>query len=86
MSEEKRLLAILNEQHEWPTVFVFKFIVPADRGGELEALFPEALKLESRPSSGGKYLAYSVHCRLASAEDVLVYYARAHGIPELLSL
>ena len=83
--EEKRLLAVLNESHSWPTVFLFKFIVPTEQASALEALFPEYVKREVRPSSGGRYSAYTIHCAVASAEEVLAHYARVKGIPGLLS-
>jgi hypothetical protein len=86
MSEEKRLLELLNENHKWPSLFAFKFIVPVDKGQELEALFPEAVKKEVRPSSGGKYSAYTLHCPMGSGEEVLLFYARAKQIPGLLAL
>lgn len=84
--EELRLINLLNEKHQWPTLFAFKFIVPADKGNELLALVPESEKTETRPSSGNKYMAYTFHCPVGSARDVLDIYARVKGIKGLISL
>lgn len=85
-TEELRLLAVLDSTHQWPTIFAFKFIVPANKGAELEALIPEADKKEVRPSSGGKYSAYTFHVPVGSGQEVLTIYARVRGIAGLVSL
>ena len=84
--EEARLIAILDEHHKWPAMYSFKFIVPAAKGKELEALIPEAERMESRPSSGGKYTAYTFHCPMGSGREVMSVYARVKGIQGLVSL
>lgn len=78
-------IKLLNERHQWPGEFIFKFIVPAERGKELEALFPE-MKFSFRPSRGGKYLAYTFQGRLESAEEVLRCYARARTVDGIICL
>lgn len=84
--EEARLVELLNGAHRWPTLFAFKFIVPMDTGKELVALIPEAHQTETRPSSGGKYIAYTFHCPMGSAKEVLEVYARVKGIRGLVAL
>jgi len=81
--ESKRLL---NEHHKWPVVFAFKFIVPSEKSAELKALLPECLKLETRPSSAGKYLGYTFHIPVGSADEVLAIYARVRGIEGVIAL
>lgn len=77
---------LLNEHHEWPTVFAFKFIVPAARAEELHVLLPEAVKTETRPSAGGKYHAFTFHVPVGSADEVLGIYARVKGIEGCIAL
>lgn len=84
--EEQRLVRLLDEQHDWPCLFVFKFIVPRERAKELELLFNEAQKTEVRPSAQGRYQGYTFHCAVASGHEVLALYARAKGIPGIISL
>lgn len=82
----EKMIELLNQEHQWPTIFAFKFIVPLQSSQALEKLFPEAHKMETRNSSGGKYVAYTVHHPVASAQEVLDLYARAQQIEGLLAL
>ncbi|MGZ3651336.1 MAG: DUF493 domain-containing protein [Bdellovibrionota bacterium] len=84
--EEARLVEILNQGHDWPTLFAFKFIVPNEQTEALKALVPEADRVEVRPSSGGKYMAFTFHVAMGSAKEVLALYARVRGVPGLISL
>jgi hypothetical protein len=85
-AEETRLIDILNSGHTWPTLFAFKFIVPKEEGPGLLVLVPEADRVEERPSSGGKYTAFTLHVPVGSAREVLAVYARVRGINGLISL
>lgn len=85
-TEELRLLAVLDSTHQWPSMFAFKFIVPAMKGRELQDLIPEAEQVEVRPSSEGRYTAYTFHCAMGSGREVLSVYARVKGIQGLVSL
>jgi hypothetical protein len=87
-SDEARLIALLDEQHEWPSLFAFKFIVPEASAAALRAAIPAAERVEERASSGGKYTSFTFHCPVGSGREVLDLYARVHGskIPGLISL
>jgi hypothetical protein len=85
-SEELRLLDLLDQSHQWPSLYSFKFIVPATRGRELRDLIPEAERVEERASSGGKYTAYTFHCPMGSGREVLSIYSRVKSISGLVSL
>ena len=84
--EELRLMEVLDSTHKWPSIYSFKFIVPAIKGKELLELIPEAEQVEERPSSGGKYTAFTFHCAMGSGREVLGVYARVRGFPGLVSL
>lgn len=77
---------MLNEVHSWPSLYPFKFIVPADQGKALEALMPPAERTEVKPSSGNKYLAYTFHCAMGSANEVLLIYAKVKTIKGVIAL
>jgi hypothetical protein len=85
-AEEERLIAVLDETHVWPTLFAFKFIVPEAEGATLKALFPDSTRTEERPSSGGKYTAFTFHCPVGSGREVISVYSRVKGIKGLVSL
>ncbi|MGZ3695776.1 MAG: DUF493 family protein [Bdellovibrionota bacterium] len=85
-TEEARLIALLDAAHTWPSIYAFKFIVPAAKAKELEALIIEAISVETRPSAEGKYLAYTFQCPMASAREVLEIYARVKVISGVVAL
>ncbi|WP_022662802.1 DUF493 domain-containing protein [Paucidesulfovibrio longus] len=87
MTHEKyeSLRRTLNECHEWPCNFVFKFIGTRDNAEQAAALFPdEAVSL--RPSRTGKYIGVTAEITVASAEDVFEIYAKAKLIEGLICL
>lgn len=85
-AEESRLMDVLDTTHQWPSIYSFKFIVPAVKGKELQDLIPEAEQVETRPSSGGKYTAYTFYCAMGSGREVLSVYSRVKSISGLVSL
>ena len=85
-ADQSKFVELLDASHRWPGIYSFKFIVPSARGKELEALIPEAEQVEARPSSGGKYLAYTFHCPMGSGREVISVYARVQGVAGLVSL
>ena len=87
-SEENQLLRLLDERHSWPDVYLFKFIVPKTSADSLRSALPDAVRVDSRDSTGGKYTALTFHCAMASGREVLSVYAnvQACGIPGLISL
>jgi uncharacterized protein len=85
-SEEQRLIQVLDDTHQWPGIYSFKFIVPSAKAKELENLILEASHIETRPSSSGKFLAYTFHCAVGSGREVLEIYSRAKSIDGILSL
>lgn len=84
--DDSKFRDLLDAHHQWPAIYPFKFIVPAARGKELEALMPKAEQIEARPSSGGKYTAYTFFCAMGSGREVIEIYARVQEIPGLISL
>ena len=85
-TQQSKFMELLDASHQWPSIYSFKFIVPAVRGKELESLIPEAEQVEARPSSGGKYMAYTFHCPMGSGREVISVYSRVQGIAGLVSL
>lgn len=86
MENSEQAKALLNESHKWPTVFAFKFIVPADKGEELRGLLPDCVRVETRPSSAGKYHGFTFHIAVGSAQEVLDIYAKVKQVSGLIAL
>lgn len=86
MHSEHHFLEILNGHYNWPCLYPYKFIVPAQSGKELEALFSKAERVEIRPSKEGKYFSYTILYPVVSGTEVLEGYARARDIKGIIAL
>ena len=75
----------LDDHHEWPSKYLFKFIVPNGQELEFKNIFPgEALKF--RFSKGKKYISISAHVIMNSSEEVMEIYRKAYKIEGVISL
>lgn len=80
---------MLNEEHNWPAVFMFKFVVPSENEkiARVEAMFnAETAELRQRRSSKGNYTSITVRVVMTSAEAVLDVYKEAKTIEGLIAL
>ena len=84
----EKLRKALEENTTWPTVYMFKFIVPADnqRYAQVESLFGPEAEIRKRPSSKGNFTSFSVKEVMLSADDVMHVYMRASEIKGCISL
>jgi len=76
---------LLDEQTEWPTEYLYKFIVPKEQLDVLKAVFGDA-ELVVRASSKGKYMSVTSRLLAASADDVINVYEKAGEIEGVISL
>lgn len=83
-----RLLGRLNEVHQWPSVYMFKFVLEpdAERLTALQALFPPESEVLRRFSSGGKYLSITIKEVMLSADDVVSRYEQVGAIGGVIML
>lgn len=90
MSQDlERAKKMLNEEHNWPAVFMFKFVVPSENEkiARVEAMFnAETAELRQRRSSKGNYTSITVRVVMTSAEAVLDVYKEAKTIEGLIAL
>jgi putative lipoic acid-binding regulatory protein len=90
MEEEhiERLRERLNEIHIWPSIFMFKFILPSDeaRLTQLKLIFGESAEIRERLSSKGNYTSVTVREMMLSADDIFDRYRRAKDIKDIISL
>ena len=73
---------------EWPSVYLFKFIVPNDneKMALVSALFDENATISYHSSSKGKYVSVSVKEVMLSGESVIDIYEKAVKIEGIISL
>ena len=85
----ERMKASLDQNHEWPSIYMFKFIVPSDNEkiAQVEALFnTDTAELKMNQSKNGKYTSITAKEVMTSADEVLECYSKAKNIEGLISL
>jgi uncharacterized protein len=78
----------LDENHKWPGLYMFKFILPNDdqKVAQLKRIFNEDVQFNTRLSSNGKYASITVREIMLSADAVFDRYLKAATIEGILSL
>jgi len=77
--------ALLDDQNDWPTEYVFKFIVPSVGLGAIEVLF-NGHPISVRPSKKGNYMSVTAQVVMQSSDDVVAIYTDAGKIEGVISL
>jgi hypothetical protein len=75
----------LDQHHQWPSVYIFKFIVPKGKEGELKGLFPLHAS-EEKASTQGNYISLTFRMMMSSSEAVIEVYVRAESVEGLIAL
>jgi len=90
LSEEakNRLRDRLDEVHEWPSVYMFKFVLEPseERLNAVLGLFPAESEVLRRYSAGGKYVSVTIREVMMNADDVVARYDVATGISGVIVL
>lgn len=92
MSEQDKYESLrkkLEEGFEWPRVYLFKFIVPADnqKVAQVEGLFrSDMAEISMRTSKNGNFVSVSAKEMMISPEAVINRYKEAAKIEGILSL
>jgi len=62
MDQYNALRKKLNEEHQWPSVYLFKFIVPdtPELLAKVQTLFTSEAIISYKKSKSGKYISVSV--------------------------
>lgn len=75
----------LDQHHQWPSVYIFKFIVPKGKEGELKDLFPLHTPVE-KSSTQGNYISLTFQMMMSSSDAVIEIYVRAESVEGLIAL
>ena len=73
----------------WPTEYLYKFIVPSDNEkiAEIEAIFNDmGAVINTKASSKGTYTSVSIHVRMASSDAVITKYKEVAVVEGVISL
>jgi len=76
------------EQEEWPSTYMFKFILPNDNESitRLLNIFGTANKQQMQNSRNGKYVSITIEELMLSADDVIEKYEKAAQLKGVMSL
>jgi putative lipoic acid-binding regulatory protein len=83
-----RLRQRLNEIHRWPSIYMFKFILPNDeeRVTRLKVIFGESAEFKTRLSANGNYISVTVREMMLEADQIFERYTLAAKIEGIISL
>lgn len=75
----------LEASGEFPQLYMFKFIVPSGKEGEVAALLPKH-EIGTKESSGGKYVSVTIQAMMKDPDQIIKIYEQAAEIEGLISL
>lgn len=75
----------LDKEHEWPTTYMFKFVVPANKAHEVRTIFSKE-SLQTKQSKNGNYVAFTMKKLMRSSDEVVELYLEAGKIEGVVAL
>lgn len=81
----EKLKEKLDLEHQWPSIYMFKFIVPSEKVNEVKGLFPKH-EVSTKPSSKGTYISVTAKVMIPNSEEVIKTYKEAKKIEGLIAL
>lgn len=81
----KRFKEVLDNHHQWPCPYAYKFIVPTENLDLFRELFPTE-QIDTRQSRTGKYTSVTMVSTMCSSAEVMAIYEKAAQVPGLMSL
>jgi hypothetical protein len=78
----------LNRNHDWPIVYMFKFIIPSDieKLAFVQSKFSAESVVTTRESANGKYTSITVRETMISADEIINKYKEMEGVEGLIAL
>ncbi|MCX2680905.1 DUF493 family protein [Galbibacter sp. EGI 63066] len=84
-----RLKEQLEESTEWPSTYLYKFIVPTveEKIEKIESIFEDnAACIKTKQSSNGKYTSVSVEVNMENPDAVIDKYKEVSVVEDVISL
>lgn len=84
----EKLREQLSKEKDWPTIYMFKFIIPADNRkiALVESKFSDEAIITQKESSTGKYMSITIKEAMLSADSIVEKYKEMEGIEGLIAL
>ncbi len=83
-----KLRDLLNQDNNWPKVYMFKFIIPSDNHkiALVQSKFSDEAIILHKESSTGKYFSITVKEVMFNADSIIEKYKEMEGIDGLIAL
>ena len=83
-----KLRELLNKEDNWPILYMFKFIIPADNRkiALVESKFSDEATVTQKESSTGKYISITVKEVMLSADSIIEQYKEMEDIEGLMAI
>ncbi len=75
----------LDQHYVWPTLYIFKFIVPKNKEQELKDLFPLHTAAE-KESKKGNYASITFQMMMPSSDAVIEVYKKIAAVEGIIAL
>jgi putative lipoic acid-binding regulatory protein len=75
----------LDQHYSWPSLYMFKFIIPTGRENEIKNLFPNH-SVSEKLSREGKYTSVTIQMMMQSSDAVINIYVKASQIEGIVAL
>jgi len=75
----------LDAQTNFPTLYMFKFIVPMGKEGEVAKLLPNN-EMVLKKSAKGSFVSATIQAMMPSSDAIVAIYERASEIEGIISL
>ena len=76
----------LDNFYAWPSLYTFKFIVPAGKHNDLRQLFPMHTTVTEKTSEKGKYISLTYQMMMPSTDSVIAVYQKVAVIKGIVAL
>lgn len=76
---------LLEDHHDWPCNYVFKFVVPVEHELKVRALI-EGAEITTRQSKNGRFVSVTITASMENPEAVVAVHERAALIEGLIAL
>ena len=76
----------LDKHYAWPSLYIFKFIVPSGKEVELRQLFPLHTTTTEKASKKRKYVSLTYQMMMPSSQSVIEVYRKASAIKGIVAL
>lgn len=78
----------LNKHNNWPMLYMFKFIIPAEsqKIALIESHFSDEAVIAKKESTNGKYMSITIREVMLNADSIIAKYKEMEGIEGIISL